>query len=160
MIKLPKTISEHDFLLGLKKVRKNTHKLAFLLGFYQCMRVSEVVNLLPEHVDKERGFLHILNAKGGKDRDIPIMQPVLAGLKYLPVKCGDRALQLAAKKYFPDLHFHSLRHSGATYYLTVKKVGLRQIQQLLGHSRLDTTQIYTHISPIDLKNSFDEVWKS
>jgi len=159
MKKLPKTVSEQDFLEGLKGVRKPKVKLAFLLGFYQCMRVSEVVNLRKEDVDRDRGFLHILNAKGGKDRDVPIMPPVLRGLKYLPIGRSVRSLERWANMFFPGHHFHTLRHSGATFYLNERKVGIRQIQQLLGHSRLDTTQIYTHITPDTLKASFEEAWK-
>ena len=157
-MKLPKTISESEFLEGLKKVKNPKHKLAFMLGFYECMRVSEVVNLQPEHIDRARGFLHILAGKGNKDRDIPIMKPIEAGLKHIPIGIGSRALQKQIKNYWPELHFHSLRHSGATMYLNDKKRDIRQIQQLLGHSRLDTTQIYTHISPTQLKDAFAEVW--
>lgn len=156
--KLPKTMSEAEFLEGLKGVKQKNHKIAFMLGFYQCMRVSEVVKLRPEDVDRERGFIHILDAKGGKDRDIPIMKPVEGGLKHLPVKVGCRALQKALKRYWAGHKFHDLRHSGATYYLNVKKVDIRLIQQLLGHSRLDTTQIYTHVTPEGLKEGFTEVW--
>ena len=156
--KLPKTMNESEFLDIVKKVKKIKIKLAFYLGFYQCMRISEIVNLERKDVDLNRGFIHILEAKGKKDRDVPIMQPVKNGLKHLPIGIGIRALQKQFKKYFPDNKFHDLRHSGATYYLNVKKIDIRLVQQLLGHSRLDTTQIYTHVTPIDMKNRFDEVW--
>ena len=154
---LPKTISENDFLETIKKVTNPKYKLAFMLGFYCGLRVSEVVNLKAENIDPN-GFIHILAGKGKKDRDIPIMKPVESGLKHLPIGIGDRGLQKAIKRYFPELHFHSLRHSGATMYLNDKKLDIRQIQQLLGHSRLDTTQIYTHISPSQLKDAFAEVF--
>lgn len=156
---LPKTISESQFIEVIKKITNAKHKLAFMLGFYQCMRVSEVSKLLPEHIDRGRGFIHILAGKGNKDRDIPIMKPVERGLSHLPIGIGIRGLQKAFKKYFPELHFHSLRHSGATMYLNDKGKDIRVIQQLLGHSRLDTTQIYTHITPDNLKQQFEEVWK-
>lgn len=157
--KLPKTMSEKTFKEGLKGVLKNNHKIAFMLGFYQCMRVSEIVKLRPEDIDRNRGFIHILDAKGGKDRDIPIMPPVERGLRFLPVKVGCRALQKALKKHWPEHKFHDLRHSGATYYVNEKRVDTRLIQQLLGHARLDTTQIYTHITPDNLKAGFNEVWE-
>jgi integrase/recombinase XerD len=160
MRKLPVTISEAEFLEGLAKVRQKHHKLAFMLGFYQCMRVSEIIKLQPEDIDRERGFIHIKSGKGNKDRDIPIVEPVRKHLNSLPLKCRTtRALEIAIKNYWPELHFHSLRHSGATFYLNEKKVGLRQIQQMLGHSRLDTTQIYTHINPNDLKEAFKDAWR-
>ena len=155
---LPKTISEADFLVGLKATRSNQQKLALMLGFYQCLRVSEVVNLSRADVDRGRGFLHILNAKGGKDRDPPIMRPVLRGLKFLPIGKSIRTLERWSQSFL-GVKFHTLRHSGATFYLNDKGVGIRSIQELLGHSRLDTTQIYTHITPEGLKATFEEAWK-
>ena len=158
MIKLPKTISEAEFLEVIKKVDNPKHKLAFMLGFYECMRVSEVIHLNFEDVDKDRGFIHILAGKGNKDRDIPIMSPVMQGLKYLPISMTRQALHKAIKKYWPESHFHTLRHSGATHYLNEKKIGIRTLQQLLGHSRIDTTQIYTHITPNELKKQFEGIF--
>ena len=156
--KIPKTITESEFLEKLKGVQDKKLKLAFMLGFYQGMRVSEVVNLKLENIDKERGFIHIIAGKGNKDRDIPIMSPVKAGLKYLPLDIGVRWLQKLSIRYF-GVKFHTFRHSGATFYLNEKKIDIRQIQQLLGHSRLDTTQIYTHVNPSQLKTAFEEAWK-
>lgn len=153
--KIPETITEEELIKVLKATRKKHHRLAFALGFYECMRVSEVVNLLPEHVDRGQKLIRIKQGKGGKDRNIPINPKVMRGLSILPIKCGVRALQIAfklkAKKVLgKDLHFHTLRHSGATYYLNVKKWSTRQVQVLLGHSKITTTEIYTHVSPIDL----------
>ena len=134
MRKLPKTITEKELLQLVKATKPKKYKLAFMLGFYQCLRVSEVVKLLPEHVDKERGYLHLLQAKGAKDRDVPIAPPVLKGLKYL------------------------LRHSGATFCLNVLKIDVRHVQFMLGHARITTTEIYTHITPEAHKKRFDEAW--
>ncbi len=158
MRKLPSTISEQEFLEGLKKVKRPKLKLAFMLGFYQAMRVSEIVNLKQENVDMDRGFIHILQAKGKKDRDVPIMKPVKYGLRYLPIGLGVRSLEKWVKVYWPNIHFHSLRHSGSTFYLNVKGVDIRHIQELLGHASLETTQIYTHVSPKNLKDKFGEIW--
>ena len=89
-------------------------------------------------------------------------QTIIRALKKIPIKkCGMRALQISFKNYAMkvlgrDLHFHSLRHGGATWLLNKKKWDVRQVQRFLGHSRLDTTQIYTHISPQDL---VDLEWK-
>jgi len=124
------------------------------------MRVSEVVKLRLMDVDKPRRLIHIKQAKGGKDRNIPIAPEVMRALKYLPIKCGVRALQIAFKNHAKkildkELHFHSLRHSGATYYLNVQKWNTRQVQMFLGHSNLQTTQIYTHVTPKDL---IEQMW--
>jgi integrase len=155
---LPKTISEEQFLEAVKSVKKDKVRLALYLGFYECMRVSEVAALQPENVDKGRGFLHVLQAKGAKDRDIPIMPPVARGLRHLPIGRDIRSLERWSKRIL-GVKFHTLRHSGATYYLNVKKVGIRALQQLLGHASLQTTQIYTHITPDELAAQFQEAWK-
>ena len=153
-MKLPDTMSEESFLQSLKFVKSNHHKLAFLLGFYQCLRVSEVISLQKGDVDLERGFIHVRQGKGGKDRQIPLIDVLRRYLRYLPIDMSRQALHKAVKKYFPEFHFHSLRHSGATHYLNEKGIGLRQLQQFLGHSRLNTTQIYTHVTPENLKKAF------
>jgi len=152
---LPETLTKEQMDELLKQTNHPHHKLAFALGFYNCMRISEVVNLKLEDVDFGRKLIHIKQAKGSKDRIIPIAPELMRGLKQLPVGIGVRALQIAfnriSQKVIEKKHkFHTLRHSGATYYLNVKKWNLRQVQVLLGHSRIATTQIYTHLNPVDL----------
>ena len=153
--KIPETIEEAELIKLVKAVKKKHHKLAFMLGFYQAMRVSEIVKLQPDNIDHNRRLVLIKEAKGMKDRNIPIAPEVQRGLKHLPIKCGIRALQIAFKNYAmkvlgKDLHMHSLRHSGATHYLNKKKWNIRQVQVFLGHSNLNTTQIYTHVNPEEL----------
>jgi len=155
--KIPETIAEEEMINILKNTEKKNHQLAFALGFYQAMRVSEVVKLLPEDVDKNRKLLMIKQAKGGKDRHIPIAPEVMNGLKHLPVGVGIRALEKAFKKKAKevlgkDLHFHTLRHSGASHYLNKKKWDLRSVQVFLGHEDIRVTEIYTHVNPTDLVN--------
>lgn len=156
-MKLPETISEKELIETIRKISKPKIKLAFLLGFYQCMRVSEVVKLRSEDIDLDRGFIHIKQSKGKKDRQIPIIEGIKRYLRYLPIGITRYALHKQIKKYYPKHSFHTLRHSGATYYLNEKGIGLRQLQQFLGHSRLDTTQIYTHVNPDNLKRAFENV---
>ena len=50
---------------------------------------------------------------------------------------------------------HTLRHSAATLLLQSGTCDILQIQQLLGHSRLDTTAIYLHVQPNDLRKAMD-----
>ena len=159
--KIPETIIEEEFLKLLKTVKKKHHRIAFILGFYGCMRVSEVVNLQQENVDRGQRIIRIKQAKGSKDRNIPLPPQAVKGLSYIPINCGARALQIAFRNYSKkvlnkDLHFHSLRHSGATHYLNKKKWSTRKVQQLLGHSKIQTTEIYTHVTPQDL---IDEMWE-
>ena len=162
-MKLPEVITEQELQSILKVTKKPKHKLAFALGFYQCMRVSEVVNLLPENIVKGQKLILIKQAKGNKDRNIPIAPEVMNGLKHLPIGVGIRALQKSFKKYLKialdreDLHFHSLRHSGITHYLTKKRWSSLEVQRLAGHSKIATTEIYTHISP---ENLVDRMWEN
>lgn len=158
---LPEVITEEEFQEILKVTKNQKHKIAFALGFYEAMRVSEVVNLKPEHVNKGQKLLLIKQAKGKKDRNIPIAPEVMKGLKHLPVGIGVRALQIAFKKALKkalnreDLSFHSLRHSGVTHYLNAKGWNDLQLQRLAGHAKIQTTQLYSHISP---KNLVDKMW--
>ena len=162
MTRIPETITEEEFLKLLRAVRKKHHKIAFILGFYGCMRVSEVVHLRQENIDRWQRIIRIKQAKGGKDRNIPLPPQAVKGLSHIPVKCGARALQIAFRGYSKkvlakDLNFHSLRHSGATHYLNKKKWSTRQVQQLLGHSKIQTTEIYTHVTPEVL---IEKMWEN
>ena len=151
-MKIPDTISEEELIKILRATKKKHHKIAFVLGFYAAMRVSEIINLQQEHIDRGQRLIRIKQGKGGKDRNIPLPPQATRGLSYIPLKCGVRALEIAIKNYgkkviSKDIHFHTLRHSGATYYLNKKKWSTRQVQQLLGHSKITTTEIYTHVTP-------------
>lgn len=160
--KIPEVILEEELVKIIKKVRKPSHRLGFLLGFYQAMRLREVTNLVIENIDFGQKLVKIKQAKGNRDRNIPIIKPLLLGeqeilraLKHLPVTSGARALEIAIKKYGKevlgkDIHFHTLRHSGATWLLNKKKWDIRKVQVFLGHSKIQTTEIYTHVNPTDL----------
>lgn len=155
---IPKTLTIDEFNKLMAGVKKPKKKLAYMLGFFACMRVSEVIKLQPENVSKERRLIQIVQAKGNKDRNIPLPPEVIGGLKHLPIGTTMRALQKSFKldcikhlgAEYSWTHFHTLRHSGATYYLNVKHWDIRQLQTMLGHSRITVTEIYTHVSPEDL----------
>ena len=159
---IPNTITEEEFVNILSKEKKPKRRLAYMLGFYEAMRVSEITSLKPENVKSKEYLIEIKQAKGSKDRNIVIVKPlklreneVKLALKHLPVGVGDRALQISfkaiAKKVLgKDIHFHTLRHSGATWLLNKKRWDVRQVQTFLGHSKIQTTEIYTHVSPDDL----------
>jgi integrase/recombinase XerD len=162
MRKLPEIITEEELIKLITATKKKQHKLAFALGFYEAMRISEIIKLKPENIDKQTKLIRIIQAKGSKDRNIPIAPEILPQLKLLPFKfksvsSGSRSLQLKFKALGKeilgkDLHFHCLRHSGITHYLTKKKWSSLEVQRLAGHSRVTTTEIYSHINPTDLVN--------
>lgn len=156
--KIPEIINERELLELIKNTKRNHHKLAYMLGFYQGMRISEVVNLRKENIDMEGNQIMIKEAKGKKDRNIPIAPEARKYLKHTPVKIKARALEYAIKKAAKkilkkEIHFHTLRHSSATHYLIVKKWDIRLVQQFLGHADIGTTQIYTHVRPQDLQKA-------
>lgn len=61
--KIPGTISQDEFNKILKATNQRNHKLSFVLGFWQCMRVSEVVKLRKEDVDIERDLYMLSRLK-------------------------------------------------------------------------------------------------
>lgn len=160
--KIPDTITEEELIKIVQATKNKKKRLAYLLGFYQCMRVSEVVNLKPENIKISEHRIEIKQAKGSKDRNIVIMKPLkmdeqtlIHAFRYLPIGGTTRALQISFKAIGKkilgkDIHFHTLRHSGATWLLNKKKYDLRYVQVFLGHSKIQTTEIYTHVSPEDL----------
>ncbi len=117
------------------------------MGFYECMRVSEIVNLKQEDINRQTKIIWIKQGKGNKDRQIPIAPEILNGLKYIPLNLGVRALEISFKKKAKEvlnknLHFHTLRHSGITHYLVKKKWSSLEVQRLAGHSRITTREFY------------------
>ena len=161
MYKLPQTITEEELVKIVKVTKQPKYKLAFMLGFYQCLRVSEIAKLREKDVDRALKLIYIKQAKGHKDRNIPIAPEVFTKLKHLP--CGSdkakdfgiRAIQYAftkatTKALGSKRNIHILRHSGITHYLTKKKWNTMQVQRMAGHSKSSITEIYTHINPEDL----------
>jgi len=115
--------------------------------------------LQPEDVSD--GFIRLKGAKGEKDRNIPIAPEVSRILKHLPVikldakgntcRTFEMSFRKKAKEVLDkDMKFHGLRHSGSTMYLNERGWNIRVLQQFLGHSSLNTTQIYTHVNPQDI----------
>ena len=162
--RIPEVLNIDEFNLILKQLKKHHHRLGVKLGFLCGLRVSEIIKLLPSDIDKGRGMIFIRQAKGKKDRIVPIPSPLSHDLKHLPMSCGIRALQIAfhnaVKKagITKEVTFHTLRHSAASYYLS-KGMSIKEVQNLLGHSRISTTEIYLHANPEDIQNRMKEIWK-
>lgn len=159
--KLPRVIDKDYILNRLALINNTKHKAIITLGFSVGLRVSEVINLKIKDIDSDRMVINIRQAKGRKDRIVPLTNNVLTLLRwyfreYQPKEYlfnGQNSLKYSAtscnkivKKYLGEqYHFHLLRHSCFTN-LTDQGVDLRVIQKLAGHMSSRTTEIYTHVS--------------
>ena len=159
--KLPQVIDHNHIINQLSKIENIKHKAILTLTYSVGLRVSEVVNLKIEDIDSKRMLIHIKNAKGRKDRIVPLSQNVLELLReywkeYKPKeylfngqdssKYSIQSCQKIYKKYIDEVSsIHTLRHSSFTNLLE-RGTDLRIIQKIAGHSSSKTTEIYTHVS--------------
>lgn len=152
---------------------------AMLEVLYGCgLRISELLALDAEDVDLKRGFVRVMG-KGSKERVVPIGRAAAdalvtyatGGRMDLARKKRDSALFLNTRgvrlsrkgawkivhKYAGRAgvraHPHTLRHSFATHLLE-GGADLRAVQEMLGHSDIGTTQIYTHVSKRRLRDVY------
>jgi site-specific recombinase XerD len=165
--------------------KRERDRLLLALFAYAGLRRSELLGLDWADVDLERRLLRVRKAKGGRQRTLPI-HPALEPLfvEYLKIRAGDaepalfvgvqgkrlsqtiltqtflryaRAAGVTARKRVTP---HTLRHVFASELLRAG-ANLRQIQELLGHKHLDSTQRYTRVTAHELRGAvkrlrFDE----
>lgn len=164
---LPNVLSKEEIKLILNAHGNIKHK-AMLSLIYSCgLRRSELLNLKLNDIDSKRGLVIIRYAKGKKDRIAPLSEKILDLLRdyYIAYKpkqwlfegqeentpYAENSLAnvlkqaLEKSKIQKPVTLHWLRHSYATHLLE-NGTDLRYIQEILGHSRSTTTEIYTHVS--------------
>ncbi len=169
---LPNVLSKEEVKAILSALKNLKHKTALSL-IYSCgLRRSELLNLKPNDIDSKRCLVIVRQAKGKKDRIIPLSIKILALLReyyaaYKPTvylfegqvkgqpydeRSLANVLSLAVEKagIQKSVTLHWLRHSYATHLLEAG-TDLRYIQTLLGHSSSRTTEIYTHVSNKELQ---------
>jgi site-specific recombinase XerD len=164
---LPQIIDSEILMQSISKIENLKHKSIISLAYSVGLRVSEVINLKVEDIDSKRMIIFIKNAKGKKDRIVPLSEKVLNILRlyykqYRPKEYlfnGQNALQYSSrscnqivKKYIDEkYHFHLLRHSCFTH-LIENGTDCRIIQKIAGHSNIKTTEGYMQVSTNILKN--------
>jgi len=184
-ISIPKVLSVDEVEKLLDSIDVSTtlgirDRALFEIIYSSGLRISEVSGLLLQNVYLKEGILFVLG-KGNKERLVPFGEdaktwlskwieeerPKIVGRKNVPyVFVNYQGKQFSRKgiwKRFQEIKalsgvdskVHTLRHSFATHLLQ-GGADLRSVQQLLGHSDLATTQIYTHVDNSELKDFHKE----
>ncbi len=182
--KLPKTL-DVDQIKSLLEAGTNStieiRDLAMFELFYSSgIRLSELAQLNLTDIDLTDKTLMVRSGKGGKSRMLPIgSKAVVAINTWLEhriksitstetalfistrgTRLGQRSIELRLKQWCKkkgiaeNIHPHMLRHSFATHLLESSQ-DLRAVQELLGHSNISTTQIYTHLDFQHLADVYD-----
>ena len=174
--------SEIETLLASPDVSTETglRDRAIMEMMYACgLRVTEVADLSLSSIDIEAGIL-TCTGKGSKTRRIPVGSSAIEWLKsYLSARRKKENIEIdslfvtpagkplnrqiiysfikeyAAKCGLEDVSPHTLRHSFATH-LVQNSADIRSVQLMLGHADISTTQIYTHITDVHLRKSYEK----
>jgi integrase/recombinase XerD len=165
--RLPLILEQNEIIKMIEHTSNLKHRTILSLLYGTGMRLSEVLHLEIKHIQSEEMYINIVNAKGRKDRNVPLSKQLLGLLRkyykqYHPKKylieganggmysssSLNNVVKSAAKKagIHKTVSCHTLRHSYATHLLD-KGTNLRYIQELLGHSDSKTTEIYTYVRP-------------
>lgn len=177
--RLPKVMTIHEIEEILNQNLDELHKVIVELLYGCGLRVSELAEINLSDIDIKAKYLQCLG-KGSKERIVPLGKQAVAALKkYIPIReYNIQKNNISSKKLLVDengrvltrqdiynfIHAqgekihkhispHTLRHSFATHLLE-NGADLRIVQELLGHSDVSTTQLYTHVSKKRLKEVY------
>lgn len=182
--RLPKVLSMKEINSLLERNMTKLDKAILELLYAGGLRVSELTNLQIQNIDLKSKFLRC-TGKGSKERIVPIGKKACSAVSnYLEERnytiqkynlktkfCflkdnGQRItrqdvylfINNLGKNLNKDISPHTIRHSFATHLLE-NGADLRVVQELLGHSDVSTTQLYTHISKKRLKDIYFSINK-
>jgi integrase/recombinase XerD len=179
--RLPNVLSKEEVKRILDAPVNEKHR-AMLSLIYACgLRRSELIELVPGDLERDRKLLRIRQSKGFKDRVVPLSEKVIQMIDlyithYRPGRYlfegqyrGNRYSASSLDKIFKEANkraglkkevtLHGLRHSYATHLLE-SGTDLRYIQELLGHRSSRTTEIYTHVTTKSIqkiRSPFDDL---
>lgn len=169
---LPIVFSRDEIISLIKNTCNLKHKTIIILIYGTGIRLGESINILLKDVDFNRKLIHVRAGKGKKDRIVPLPEILVKQLdvylkQYLPKEYlfeglknqqySPRSVQkifkqaLARTDIQKNASVHSLRHTFATHALE-DGIDIRLVQEILGHSNIKTTEIYTHITNATILN--------
>jgi integrase/recombinase XerD len=184
-LQLPKVLGEQELRRLFNAPTNLKHKAILFIAYSAGLRVSEVINLRLQDIDRERQQLFIYCSKGKKDRYVRLSPMVLDVLEqyykmsevkptnYLfeGQKKGEPYTIRSAQQIFTDakvkagiiksVSFHNLRHSFATHLLE-KGIDVIFIKEILGHFDIKTTERYLHVRKeflINIESPLDDLYK-
>jgi len=168
---LPTVLSMEEIITLLRVTQNLKHRAILAMLYSAGLRIGELLKLELKDIDIDRKQISIKNSKGRKDRNVILAETSIPLFKhyvtsYEPkryfvegIKKGTpysaESIRSFLKKCCRKARItkrvtpHTLRHSYATHLLE-NGIGLRHIQELLGHSKPETTMIYTHVAKKDL----------
>lgn len=184
--KLPRFFSEEEMSVLLRipdtSTKIGVRNRAILEILYSCgLRLSELAGLRLMDIDQGKKIIRVIG-KGNKQRLVPLGSYALQALQdYLKLRpqfeqsySSDKVFLTHTGKDFDRIQLrtilmryiqliarekgyspHTIRHSFATHLLA-RGADLRTIQEMLGHSELSTTEIYTHLSLEDIKEAYEK----
>lgn len=164
--KLPSVLSKEEVIRLIQVTKNLKHRVCIALLYSSGLRIGELLKLELKDLDFERQMVRVSMGKGRKDRYVPIAKSIVPMLhNYLTTYTPQQYLIENDSKHIPYaatsvrsflkrsvaragiqkvITPHTLRHSYATHLLE-SGTDIRYIQALLGHSKPETTMVYTHV---------------
>jgi integrase/recombinase XerD len=173
--RLPDPLSRQEVARLINATTNRKHRVLMMTAYSAGLRLAELVRLRPHHIKSDRMLIHVEQGKGRKDRYTLLSERLLSELRaywreYRPLGAwlfmneggSGHVPNYTAARIFYRLKrragivhgrgIHTLRHSFATHLLEAG-VDLRTIQILMGHSSLNSTLKYLHITQKQLTNT-------
>lgn len=177
---LPRYLTDEEVEKLFAQIKSRRDRAMFMLMLRCGLRVAEVAALTSDSIEQKRRKLFIQNGKGGKDRVVYLSSDAFKALReylkvrpastnrlvFLSEKGGYRGKAISVRGIQKRIEYyrrkagiaascHHLRHTMATQMLNVD-ADLATIQDLLGHSRITTTQRYCKVSNVKVERDYNK----